>query len=245
MAHAFKENDRVGQILAIFAIIFFVFIIFLSGITNLSTSKKSKNSFVKKIEEKPFRGTIYFSDKKVGAISQKKFYLAIDGRFIKQEKLKDFAKILSLYIPLSQKQIITLLKKNKRVILSKNISAVLANNLKRLSHKLDKMGFYKTLHANHKKIRIGLEISQEKINRIYPYKDLLEPVLGFVKVSKNFGVSGIENYYDDILSDTKNGLYKAKRDVAGNLIFNNKALFQERVDGSDIVLSIRSTVQKK
>ena len=77
MAHAFKQNDRVGQILAIFAIIFFVFIIFLSGITNLTTSKNSKKAFVKTIKEEPFRGTIYFADGKVGAISQKKYYLEL------------------------------------------------------------------------------------------------------------------------------------------------------------------------
>ena len=244
MAHAFKQNDRVGQILAIFAIIFFVFIIFLSGITNLTTSKNSKKAFVKTIKEEPFRGTIYFADGKVGAISQKKYYLAIDGRFLKKDKLQEFAKILSLYIPVKQKKIIKLLNKNKRVILSKNISSILANNLKQLSHKLDNMGFYKTFRSNHKNIRIGLEISEEKIARIYPYKTLLQPALGFVKVSKNTGISGIENSYNDILSDTKEGLYRAKRDVLGNLIFNKKALFKERVDGSSLVLSVISSLQK-
>ena len=240
MAGTFKPNDRVGEILAIFAIIFFVFVIFLSGITNLATTR-NKNFYQSKIIDVPFRGSIYLSDAKTVAQSIKKYYLAIDSRYIKQDKLKDFTTILSLYLSIPQKSIKKYLDKKRRVVISKNINAFLAKDLIRLSHVFDKMGFFKSVHS----IRRGLEVAINKIERDYPYKDLLEPVLGKVNENTKRGIVGLESNYNATLFDVKTGYYKAKRDVVGNLIFNQNAHFREKVNGNDIVLTVDSVLQKK
>lgn len=77
--------------------------------------------------------------------------------------------------------------------------------------------------------------------RVYPYKNLLSHVLGYVGID-NQGLSGIESYYDKYLTG-KNGYIKYYSDARGNKI--DKPLdYVAPTSGMDISLTIDIRIQK-
>jgi len=77
--------------------------------------------------------------------------------------------------------------------------------------------------------------------RVYPFGDLAGQVLGFVGID-NIGLTGIEKYYDNVLSGTP-GRVIAERDPSGRPIPGGVMYAQMPVDGSDITLTIDKDIQ--
>lgn len=239
-----SPNENAGKILAIFAIIFLAFIIFLSGITNVATSRKNRVNYAKESVDMPERGTIYSRDGRVLSQSFQKYYLAFNGNNINNEKKEFFSELLSIYTGVDKKEILKNVELKKRVVLLENINASLAEDLRILGKEMDKSDIFKIFYVNGKPVRRGLEISAQEIIRIYPYEDLMEPVLGYFSKGKDSGIIGIENTYNEVLAGSNEGIAKAKRDVAGNIILNSNSYRIDRADGSDVVLALNSYLQK-
>lgn len=82
---------------------------------------------------------------------------------------------------------------------------------------------------------------EETSKRYYPYSSLAAQIVGFVGTD-NTGLSGIESSFDDTLSGT-DGLIVTAKDGNGNEMLYKYEQFFEPEDGSDIVLTIDTTIQ--
>lgn len=86
----------------------------------------------------------------------------------------------------------------------------------------------------------GIEFEQA-IKRVYPYGNLASQVLGVVNTD-NEGVSGLEHYYDEILSG-ENGSIIRERARDGSYIAGGAYEKTPAKDGVDLVLAIDADIQ--
>ena len=87
----------------------------------------------------------------------------------------------------------------------------------------------------------GIEF-ERTIKRVYPYGSLAAQVLGAVNVD-NVGISGLESYYNEILTGT-NGYVERESGIDGSFIAGGAYEKEPAVDGVDIVLSIDANIQQ-
>lgn len=88
---------------------------------------------------------------------------------------------------------------------------------------------------------VGVKIEGDT-KRYYPYGSLASHVIGFVGTD-NYGLSGIESYYDDTLSGTDGRVIRATTSAGTQLLYTNFEDYYDAEDGSDIVLTIDATIQ--
>jgi len=81
----------------------------------------------------------------------------------------------------------------------------------------------------------------ENISRNYPYGKLLSQVLGFL-TSDSVGQSGVENYYNKILSGL-NGKYLTQGDVRGVTLDQSLKYYIKPTDGLNLTLTIDINIQ--
>ncbi len=81
----------------------------------------------------------------------------------------------------------------------------------------------------------------ENISRQYPYGKLLSQVLGYL-TSDSVGQSGVENYYNKVLSGT-NGKYLTQSDVVGITLNDSLNYYVEAIDGLNVTLTIDINIQ--
>lgn len=86
----------------------------------------------------------------------------------------------------------------------------------------------------------------EKSYRFYPEKGIGGQLFGFWGYDGNerSGKYGLEGYYDDILAGQM-GEIRTERDAVGNMIALGNSEFKEKIDGSDLVLTINRALQFK
>ncbi|MHB1341604.1 MAG: peptidoglycan D,D-transpeptidase FtsI family protein [Coriobacteriia bacterium] len=82
---------------------------------------------------------------------------------------------------------------------------------------------------------------QEDARRVYPSNELACQVLGFVGIDDE-GLSGLEKYYDEVLSGTPGKLI-AEKGPGGVPIPGGVQLEEDPVDGENIVLTIDKDIQ--
>ena len=88
---------------------------------------------------------------------------------------------------------------------------------------------------------IGVKIESDT-KRYYPYGSLASHVIGFVGTD-NYGLSGIESYYDDVLTGTDGRVIRATNAAGTQLLYTNYEDYYDAQDGSDEVLTIDATIQ--
>lgn len=86
----------------------------------------------------------------------------------------------------------------------------------------------------------GIEFEQT-MKRVYPYGNLASQVLGVVNVD-NEGVSGLESYYDEVLTGT-NGSIVRERARDGSYIAGGAYEKVPAQDGTDLVLTLDVNIQ--
>lgn len=104
----------------------------------------------------------------------------------------------------------------------------------------------------------GLDIAVDQIERVYPFKELMQPLLGFTNYGKKviegktyddkmklIAQSGIEKYRDGILSPKRDGKIVGIADKGGNVVLNSHAQIYDRADGFQVQLTIPLTLQSK
>ena len=87
----------------------------------------------------------------------------------------------------------------------------------------------------------GIEL-EPSVKRVYPYGNLASQVLGVVNID-NEGSTGLELYYDDILTGTDGSLVR-ERARDGSFIAGGAYRKVPARDGMDIVLTIDANIQK-
>ena len=88
---------------------------------------------------------------------------------------------------------------------------------------------------------IGVKIESDT-KRYYPYGSLASHVIGFVG-TENYGLSGIESYYDDVLSGVDGRVIRSTTAAGTQLLYTNFEDYYDAEDGNDIVSTIDATIQ--
>ena len=87
----------------------------------------------------------------------------------------------------------------------------------------------------------GIKI-EEATKRYYPYSSLASHVIGFVGAD-DYGLAGIEYYYDDVLSGTDGRIVRATTAAGTDMLFTNFEDYYDAEDGSSLVLTVDETIQ--
>jgi len=247
---------RSAILLAMFLSILLLFMIFLSKIIGIINQDRKTDNKVITIENKAIRGKIISADNFVVSFSQKHFRAEVNTRSIDPKKKDLFVKLFSIYSGISEKKILSkfVSKSGKkirgRIVLCSNIDVRLSKDLKSLSHKMSALDIFRPLNLKKPHLVYGLDILPDSETRSFPHKDILTPVVGYVrtKVVDNYkvpiGMKGLEKSYIDFLEPTQNGVIKGKRDVIGTILRDGKSRKLERIDGMDIHLNINLDFQR-
>ena len=251
-----KNIRRIKKILITLSLIFLAFLGLVFAVSNTINDERNLPSLTTAKEDLAVRGDIISSDNFKIATSKKIFTASIDTRSLDANKIDLFVKLFSLYSNMDSKIIdekiqSSLQKRPGYLILSREIGSRDAKNLKLLAFKLRKLKVFKTITINGSKVLYGLSIYETGESRIYPYKDTLTPVVGYIREKNNEegnlrvnGIKGIERSYNTALNTLENGILKGERDISSYIIFNADSEIRTRKDGQEIALNIPLRLQK-
>jgi cell division protein FtsI (penicillin-binding protein 3) len=241
-----NNDDLTVKIGFLYGIVVVLLLIFLARVLYLSVHQPS--TFFTPITTKKdlaTRGSIISSDNYILAKSRKIYNVAVIGKYINKNKKQLLINLLSIYSSTPKSIIQKALSSEKRVVLLRNIPYEVEKNLKYLSEVLT---LKKVFLPTKRNIIYGLDIYEKHPQRIYPFKNTLEPVLGYLgenKQHKKQGMMGLEKYYNSVLQPIQNGLTKGYQDVRGNIIYDNSAIIKPRINGYNLHLNINLVLQKK
>lgn len=240
------------KILILIVLILIAFLILIYSVGNTITNSRDLPSLMTTKKDLAVRGNIYSSDNfKIGT-SQKIFSASIDVRCLDKEKEELFITLFSIYSNIPKAEIRKKIsKKSGYVIISRTINQRAAKELKSLAFKLRRLDVFKSIKVNGRTLLYGLNIYETGERRLYPYKDALTPVIGFMKIVKSQngkqrlnGINGVEKYYNSKLNDLQDGILKGKKDILSYIIFNKDSKIIKRRDGEDIKLTIPLKLQR-
>lgn len=170
--------------------------------------------------QKAQRGLIFDRNHKSLALSNSSFDISVDKRMIDNpEKL---SRKLAVVLKKSSSEIVNKIKKgNNSVILERKIDQKQATMIKVMN-----------LH--------GVKIV-ESTERVYPFKEKLAQVLGFVDIDGN-GLSGIELRFNEHLTG-EDGWRIHQKDARGKKILPISSSTEDPKDGDDVILTIDQVIQ--
>ena len=199
----------------------------------------------------PIRGDIYTKNY-ILATSKKIYSVTINPLFIDKNKIDLFVNLFSIYSgvdrSLLKRKILNKLKDIKRkkvksynVLLAK-VDFKTALNLRYLLHVLDRKRVFLTDKNGYRR---GYSISDGAFERLYPFDDTLEPVLGRYRYDIKKGENGLEEYYNSFLQGKQKGVIVGERDVLGNIIYNNNIKIIQPINGENLKLNINLILQRR
>lgn len=248
-----KIDKKKAKILFLFSLVTLGFFIFLGTLFYWTQIDRRLPRLQTSESTTALRGNIISADGFTVGTSQKLYKVMVDTRNIDPGKRELFVNLYSLYSGDDPKKVLKRLKKNKgNVILSYKIDAKSAEYLRELARKLYKQGVFQTYEDPKTGLAFlrGMNIVESGEDRMYPNKDALTPVVGYVKkveknkVTKVAGVKGIERYYEDRLHPIQDALVIGPKDVGHTVILNRDSEAKKRVDGYSVKLSVSMKLQK-
>ncbi|MDM5272234.1 penicillin-binding protein 2 [Sulfurovum sp. zt1-1] len=250
-------RERSNKVLTIFLLLVLLVVVFLMSVIHTIQSDRRIPSEHAKIHDRSLRGSIISADGYTLSYSQKTYQAVIRGASIKPEKRELFIKFFSIYsgIPIKAIQERFTDKKGRlitgNIVLSKELNAKSAMQLKELAHKLRKMDVFQWVeNGNGVKVLYGLDIIENGESRRFPLKDILSPTLGYVgdrqegRYIRPQGKKGLERKYEEHITSKKNGYFQGKRDVIGTVIHDKNSMKIKRIDGLDLHLNIPLALQR-
>lgn len=244
---------KTGIVISVFFLILLCFVIFLSIVyVKMVTPRKLPTMNITKSDTST-RGSLYTSDGFEIAYSNKLYKASVNTHSIDPDKKDLFITLFSIYSGIPKDDVRKKLSQNGYVVLSYTLNPTIATNLKNLNLILIRYDVFREYKDKKGRIiqKMGLSIEVSGNNRIYTYKNMLEPLIGYTRKVENQnitrvdGVKGVEKYYNDILSAKQDGSITGKRDVGFNIIANKASTIQTRQDGFNITLSIPLKLQRK
>jgi len=261
MGHEIKNRalqQRTGKITVLFILIISGMFIFLASVFATIASDRHIPRQHATIHDRSLRGTIFSADHYTLSSSYKTYQAVIRGESIDPGKKPLFIKLFSIYSGIPEPEVKKRFKdKHGRqikgnIILSKTLNTKQAMQLKSLAYKLRQLNVFRSI-----KIRSGLEvlygmdIVEIGESRKFPRRDILSPILGYVGKRDDDGYirpegkKGLERKYDKHITSKKDGYFKGKRDVGGNIIHDKNSIKKLRVDGMDLHLNIPLAFQRR
>jgi cell division protein FtsI (penicillin-binding protein 3) len=236
-----------------FLLILLGFIVFISMLLVWSNMDRDLPNFKASETRTALRGVILSQDNYTLAATKRLYEIRVDTRNLDPDKKNLFVKLYSIYSGDSEQNIKSLIeKKSGSVTLSYRIDSKQAEHLRSLAKTLFKLGVFKSYQnpQNGKVIFNGMDVVESGEMRIYPYKDAMEPLIGYTNkinvgsIIKREGVKGIERYYNDRLSSIQDAYLVGSRDISNAIILNRNIQAKEGIDGQDIQISIPLKFQK-
>jgi cell division protein FtsI (penicillin-binding protein 3) len=250
-----SEKRRSYKIFALLFIIILLFFFIFMVIKSVIQDEKQIPSLVSSKVDLAVRGDIISADNFKIATSEKIFMAGLNTKSFDTNKIDLFINLFSIYSNMDKNEIKEKLEKSLQkpgyVVLSNKINSRDAKNLKLLSTKLLNLKVFKKIQVKGQSRLFGLDIKEIGENRLYPYKNTLTPLIGYVKAKNNtkgkvkeYGLKGLEKNFENSLSSVRNGILKGERDVSSKIIFNSDSIIQTRKDGDNINLTIPLRLQK-
>ena len=247
-----QNKNKSKKIFLLYSIIGIGFLIFLSAM--LITVLKSRHlpALYSKDSSKAGRGSIISADGFHLATTKKLYKAIVNTRYIDPEKEELFIQLFSIYSNVDEKEIRKRLKKRKGVVvLSYNIPQIQAQYLKKLARELRRFKVFMEIKNKRTGLRSvhGLSIIESGESRIYPYGNLLTPIIGYPHkmeedgYTKTQGVKGIEKKFNNELSSRQDGFKRGQRDVNSYIILNKNSFTKAQKNGLDIKLTIPAAFQ--
>ena len=239
------------KILLLISLILIAFLILVFSISKTSKSERKLPSLETTKKDLAVRGNIYSADNfKIGT-SQKIYSASIDTRCLDDNKKELFITLFSLYSEIPKKIIAEKISKKGYTIISRTINQRVAKELKSLAFKLRRLDVFKSIKLNGRRVLYGLNIYETGEERLYPYKDTLTPVIGFIKKNnsdngkqKVSGVNGLEKQFDKNLNNVQDGILTGDKDILSYILFNKNSKIIERDDGENLKLTIPLKLQR-
>ncbi len=246
-----KINDKHKKIAILYLLLLFGFLLFLAAVFKIVVDERKMPSLKISEKNRAVRGDIVTADGFRIASSKKLYKVSVNTRCIDPDKRELFVKLFSIYSSIPAKKVEEILNsKRGNVVLSYAMDAKRAYLLKELAKKLYLMDVFISYEVNGRVIKQGLSVKESGESRSYPYRDLLTPVVGYVRkyedsgYTKVAGVKGIEKFYEERLRPIQDGLIEGYRDIGNNIILNKEAKVKKRIDGYNVHLNIGVTLQK-
>ena len=247
-----QQLPAMKKMLILIVLIIIAFLILISSIGNTSTNQRDLPSLMTVKKDLAVRGNIYSSDNfKIGT-SQKIFSASIDVRCLDSEKKELFITLFSIYSGIAKDEIRKKISnKTGYTIISRTINQRVAKELRSLAFKLRRLNVFKSIKINGRTVLYGLNIYETGEQRLYPYKDTLTPVIGFMKIANSKsgkqrvnGINGLEKQFNSRLNNLQDGVLKGEKDILSYIIFNKDSKIIKRVDGEDIKVTIPLKLQR-
>ncbi|BCD68633.1 penicillin-binding protein 2 [Nitratiruptor sp. YY09-18] len=244
-----NRNTKSATIIGIFLLFVFFFSIFLFVVLKIIVQDRHLPALFVTDKNRAIRGSIISSDGYQVAFSNKLYKVAVDTRSIDPAKKEIFIKLFSIYSGIEAKKIRKALRKKGYTVISYNIDTKTAYQLKILARKFYQMDFFVPFKVGNRVYKRGMEIVESGETRVYPYKDALTPVVGYVKkVDGRYtsikGAKGIEKFYERSISPKQDGIIRGRRDIGNNIILNKEAFIKKRIDGYNVHLNVNMLLQK-
>ena len=176
------------------------------------------------------RGTIYDTNKKILAMSA-----SVDDIYISPREIQMYGEDPEF------------IAKGLSEILGVDYDAILAKTAKTnswyqtISRKIEPEVSDKVRAFKNDNDLKGVKI-EENTKRYYPYSSLAAQVIGFVG-TENKGLSGIEAYYDNVLTGVNGRVVRAKNAAGTDMLFTSFEDYYDATDGEDMVLTVDANIQ--
>jgi cell division protein FtsI (penicillin-binding protein 3) len=248
-----SRSSKRLKITFIFFLIFVFFLILTGALIHIATNDKRLPKLVISESDKALRGNILSSKKFTLSTSKKLYKAVVDTRNIDPDKRELFIELFSTFSNIDKEQVRD--KINSKfgfVTLTYKLDSRMARYVKQLSSRLFKLKvFIEYTDSDTKRTFLhGLSVLESGEYRIYPLKDTLTPVIGYVgKYEKNGfthikGKYGLEKYYDKELEGIQGTKIVGRRDVTNHIILDDESVVKNRYDGYNIITSISISLQK-
>ncbi|WP_457595820.1 peptidoglycan D,D-transpeptidase FtsI family protein [Hydrogenimonas sp.] len=225
---------------------------FLFSVTKTALQERHIPRLVISETNRALRGDIVSQDGFKLAFSQKLYKAMVNTHNIDPDKKELFINLFSIYSGIPEKEVARRLRKRGNVVLSYAIDANRAKYLKELARKLRLLKVFVPYQdpRTGRLIKYGLSVTESGESRIFPYRGILTPVLGYMKKTEEegftrpVGVKGLEKYYQEELRPLQNGLVKGERDIGNTIILDGGSFVRPAIDGMSLKLNIPVGFQK-
>jgi len=246
------NRNKSKKIFLLYFLIGLGFVFFLGAMLIIVVKPRHMPSLYAKESSKAQRGNIISADGFHIATTKKLYKATVNTLYIDSLKKELFIQLFSIYSGIDAKKIAKTLKnRHGRVVLSYAIEEKEAQYLKRLSYELIKYKVFiprKDPRTGLKRI-LGLSIIESGESRVYPYADLLTPIIGYPRKTEEngytyiSGIKGLEKRFNNELSARTDGLSRGFKDVNGYIILNKDSFTKTKINGLDIKLTIPVSLQ--
>jgi len=249
-----SDQNKSSKILLLYGLVVLGFLVFLGVVLTTTLNPRSLPSLYAYNSSKSERGSIISADGFHIASTKKLYKAVVNNRYIDPNKKELFIQLFSIYSGIDPKTVKKRLEERKGVVvLSYLVPEKEAQYLNKLAYELRRYKVFMELLNERTGLRSihGLNIIESGETRIYPYDDILTPVIGYPhKVEDDGytrikGVKGLEKRFDIELSSRQDGSSRGKRDVNSYIILNKDSFTKPKKNGLDIKLTIPLSLQIK